>query len=157
MSMINNQDTIQSTQNSVKSSRIFLIIIALVIALQVIRLGAWGLVGDVLAGKTAMEWLFPAAMDVIVGILALPVALVVLRGHGVFAWTIIIGFFILSFVDHADFYSVVLNSNALLPTSIGTKNAWLMMVSVLLSLELIAFFMMMTHRVREHFLGNKNY
>lgn len=70
--------------------------------LQLPRLIAVPLMGDVLAGTEDEAWMFPAMLDVVVAATALPLAWAVLRRRGLAVWTGAVLFLVVSMIDHVD-------------------------------------------------------
>ncbi|MCI0559869.1 MAG: hypothetical protein MN733_15370, partial [Nitrososphaera sp.] len=62
--------------------KVAIILISLLAALQVVRVLAYSLVQETLAGAYSEAWLFPAMVDIFVGVLALPVAYALLKKRG---------------------------------------------------------------------------
>jgi hypothetical protein len=137
-----------------KSPRIAIILVALLALFQIIRIMAYAIIQDSLAGVNAEAWLFPAMMDVFIGVCALFVALGVWRGKGLFVWTSAILFFALSISDHLDAISVVLTSKGPAPAMMsGAPSAVVTQLVVMSLLEVAALWALTTKSMREHYLG----
>jgi hypothetical protein len=67
---------------SKKSPRVAIILVGLLALMQIPRVTAYPIIQDVLSGNYSEAWLFPAMMDVFVGVLALFIAISVWRGKG---------------------------------------------------------------------------
>ena len=137
-----------------KSPRVAIILVALLTLFQIIRLMAYAIIQDTLAGVNAEAWLFPAMMDVFIGATALFVALGVWRGKGLLPWVSAIVFFALSISDHLDAISVVLTSKGPAPAMMsGEPSAVVTQLVVMTLLEVAALWALTTKSMRDHYLG----
>lgn len=137
-----------------KPPRVAIILVALLALFQIIRVMAYVIIKDSLAGVNAEAWLFPAMMDVFIGVTALFVALGVWRGKGLLPWVSAIVFFILSISDHADAISVVLTSKGPAPAMMsGAPSAIVTQLVVMTLLEVAALWALTTKAMREHYLA----
>lgn len=144
------------SNSSVKSPRIAIILVGLLALFQIIRVMAYVIIQDVLAGVNAEAWLFPAMMDVFVGVAALFVALGVWRGKGLLPWVSAIVFFVLSISDHLDAMSVVLTSKGPAPAMMsGAPSAIATQLVVMSLLEALAVWALTSKRFRDHYLSPK--
>jgi hypothetical protein len=137
-----------------KSPRVAIILVGLLALIQLIRLMAFTIVQDALAGKVAEAWLFPAMTDVFVGSVALFVALGLWRGKGLAVWTSAIVFYAISISDHLDAISVVLTSKGPAPAMMsGAPSAIVTQLVVMTLLEVAALWALTTKSMREHYLS----
>lgn len=112
------------------------------------------MIQDVLAGITPEAWLFPASMDVFIGVTAVFVAIAVWKGKGLAVWTSAIVFFILSISDHMDAMTVVLNTKLPLPAMMsGAPSSTAIMLTVMSIVELCAILALTSKGLRDHYLN----
>ncbi len=138
-----------------KSPRVAIILVALLALFQIIRVMAYAIIKDSLAGVNAEAWLFPAIMDVFIGVCALFIALGIWRGKGLLAWTSAIAFFTLSISDHLDAISVVLTSKGPAPAMMSGAPSGIVTQLVVMSLiEAAAIWALTSKSMREHYLSN---
>jgi len=139
-----------------KSPRVAIILSGVLALFQIIRAAAFFIIQDVLAGKTPVEWLFPASVDVFVGVAALFVALALWTRKGLAVWTIAIVFFCISISDHLDAITVVLNTKGPLPAMMsGAPSSTATMLAVMTLVEAFAIWVLTWKRLRAHYLGPK--
>ena len=139
--------------SAAKSPRIAIVLLGGLALFQFVRTLAFSIIQDVLAGKIAEAWLFPASMDVFVGVTAIFVAIGIWRAKGLAIWTAAIVFFSLSISDHADAIIVTLNTKGPLPAMMSGPTANTVTVLVVMSLvEAFAIWGLTTKRLRAHFL-----
>jgi hypothetical protein len=82
--------------------RAVLVLLAAWCLLQLPRLIAVPLIRDVLAGAESPAWLYPAILDVVVAVAAVPVAWLLLRRRGLLPFVAGVLFLVVSMVDHGD-------------------------------------------------------
>ena len=112
------------------------------------------MIQDVFAGITPEAWLFPASMDVFIGVTAVFVAIAVWKGKGLAVWTSAIVFFILSISDHMDAMTVVLNTKGPLPAMMsGAHSSTAIMLTVMSIVELCAILALTSKGLRDHYLN----
>jgi hypothetical protein len=70
--------------------------------LQLPRLIALPLIRDVLAGTESDAWMYPAVLDIVVAVAAIPVGWLLWARRGLFPFVAGILFFVVSIVDHGD-------------------------------------------------------
>ena len=137
-----------------KSPRVAIILLGVLALFQIIRAAAFFMIQDILAGKTPVEWLFPASVDVFVGVAALFVALALWRRKGLAVWTIAIVFFCISISDHLDAITVVLNTKGPLPAMMsGAPSSTATMLAVMTLVEAFAIWVLTWKSLRAHYLG----
>src|SRR6266849_1860041 len=126
--------------NSVaKSPRVAIILLGVLALFQIVRIMAFSMIQDVLVGKTPEAWLFPASVDVFVGVAALFVAITLWTRKGLAVWTIAIVFFCLSISDHLDAMTVVLNTKGPLPAMMsGAPSSTATVLAVMTLVEAFA-------------------
>jgi hypothetical protein len=92
------QDT--SKAALIRSDKIFLIALTVWILAQLIRFIAIPLITSVANGIDTPGWMYPAVLDVVAAVLAIPLAFAVWKWRGFTVWTLTIVYFTLSIVDH---------------------------------------------------------
>ncbi len=143
-----------NTTKSDKWLRFGIIAIGALALFQLVRVTAYSMIQDVLAGITPEAWLFPASMDVFIGVTALFVAIAVWKGKGLAVWTSAIVFFILSISDHMDAMTVVLNTKGPLPAMMsGAPSSTAIMLTVMSIVELCAILALTSKGLRDHYLN----
>jgi hypothetical protein len=139
-----------------KWPRVAIVLLGALALFQIIRAAAFLIIQDVLAGKTPIEWLFPASVDVFIGVTALFVALALWTRKGLAVWTIAIVFFCISISDHLDAITVVLNTKGPLPAMMsGAPSSTATMLVVMTLVEAFAIWGLTTKSLRAHYLGPK--
>lgn len=140
---------------SAKSLRAAIVLLGVLALFQIIRTVAFFMIQDILAGKTPVEWLFPASVDVFVGVAAPFVALALWTRKGLTVWTIAIVFFCISISDHLDALTVVLNTKGPLPAIMmnGAPLFLATMLGVLSLVEAFAIWVLTWKSLRVHYLG----
>lgn len=82
------------------SQKLFLLGLVVWILLQISRFIALALIGDINAGNENPAWMFPAYLDLLAAISALPLAFAAWKLKGVETWSLLIIYFSISIVDH---------------------------------------------------------
>lgn len=136
--------------------RLALIVIAAYALIQVIRILAFQLAQDVLAGRESIAWLYPAYVDMFVGITAPFVAFAIWRRTGLVVWTTAIVWFTISIVDHLDAVTVALNATGPLPHSLpgGSQSGVVISLLVGVMLEGIILVSLTRAKLKSHYLGS---
>lgn len=143
----------KESNSAVKSPRVAIILVGLLALFQIIRVMAYAIIVDVLAGKNAEAWLFPAMMDVFIGVTALFIAIGIWKGRGLLPWTAAIVFYFLSISDHLDAMSVVLTSKGPSPAMMsGAPSAIVTQLVVMSLLEALAVWALTSKSMRDHYL-----
>jgi len=91
-----------SASSASRSGQIARAFVALYALLQTHRLIAFVLAQDVLTNRAAAAWLFPAFVDIFVGVTAPIVAYALWRRRGLAVWVTAIVWFAISISDHLD-------------------------------------------------------
>ena len=139
-----------------KSPRVAIVLLGTLALFQIIRAAAFFIIQDVLAGKTPEAWLFPAGVDVFIGVAALFVAIALWTRKGLAVWTIAIVFFCISISDHLDAMTVVLNTKGPLPAMMsGAPSSTAIMLAVMTLVEAFAIWGLTSKSLRAHYLGPK--
>jgi len=139
-----------------KPPRVAIILLGGLALFQIVRVLAYSIIQDVLAGITPDAWLFPALTDVFVGAAALFVALGLWRGKGLAVWTSAIVFFVLSISDHLDAMTVVLTTKGPLPAMMsGAPSSTATMLGVMSLVEAFAIWVLTWKSLRDHYLSPK--
>jgi hypothetical protein len=135
--------------------RIQIIAIAVLALLQTIRILAYPLAQDVLAGRESLAWLYPAYVDMFIGITAPFVAFAIWRRTGLAVWTTAIVWFAISITDHLDALTVILNMPGPLPSSFpgGSPSVAAISLVVQVALEGLALLALTRSKMRSHYLG----
>ena len=142
---------------SKKSPRVAIILVAILALVQIVRIRAYPIIVDVLAGTNAEAWLFPAMMDVFVGVAALFVAIGIWKGKGLLPWTAAIVFFCLSISDHLDAMTVRLLGNGPHPAMMsGAPSGVATQLVVMSLLEVAAVWALTSKSMREHYLSKES-
>lgn len=93
-----------TTSNGVRSmdgmERLFIFGTIIWILLQLSRAIAWVLLGDIEAGVSSEAWRYPAYLDLLAAVLALPLIVAVWALRGLFTWVAAISYLVISIVDH---------------------------------------------------------
>jgi hypothetical protein len=80
--------------------KLFLAGLVIWILAQLIRFIALPLIQSVADGVDSPAWMYPAILDLVTAIFAIPLAFAVWRWRGLTVWTLLIVYFSLSIVDH---------------------------------------------------------
>jgi len=149
-------DNQKSSVGSDRSLRLQIIAIAVLALVQTIRIFAFQLAQDVFAGSASIEWLYPAYLDMFVGITAPFVAFAIWRRTGLAVWTTAIVWFTISILDHLDAVTVILNVTGPLPSSFpaGSPSSAVMFLLVSVALEGLALVSLTRAKMRTHYLGS---
>jgi len=132
-----------------------LLIVAVWALIQVVRLSAISLAQSILSAANPVAWLFPAYLDVFIGITAPFVAFAIWRRTGLAVWVSAIVFFSLSIADHLDAVTNALagplpNNTPGFSTPAATATGLL----VASALDVIALALLTRGRMRSHYLGS---
>ena len=135
--------------------RLAIIAIAVLALIQVIRVMAFQLAQDVLAGRESIAWLYPAYVDMFIGITAPFVAFAIWRRTGLAVWTTAIVWLTISIVDHLDAVTVALNATGPLPRSLpgGSPSGVVISLLVGVVLEGIVLVSLTRAKMKSHYLG----
>lgn len=91
-----------STLTSPSRPRGVLAFLAIWALLQLPRLIAIPLIADVAAGRDDSAWMYPAILDIVVAVAAIPVAWLIWRRRGLLPFVAGVLFFVVSIADHGD-------------------------------------------------------
>ena len=94
------RETPKNTAILGQADRIFIVGLIVWILAQLIRFIAIPLIISVASGVDAVGWLYPAILDVVTAVFAIPLAIAVWKWRGFTVWTLKIVYFTLSIVDH---------------------------------------------------------
>ncbi len=83
-----------------RSGKILLTALVIWILAQLIRFIAIPLITSVANGIDAPGWMYPAILDVVTAIFAVPLVIAIWKWRGFTVWTLTIVYFTLSIVDH---------------------------------------------------------
>lgn len=139
-----------------RRARWLIIAIAVLALVQTIRVFAFQLAQDVMAGTAPLEWLYPAYLDIVVGATAPFVAFGIWRRTGLAVWTAAIIWFTVSIIDHLDALTVILNSSGPLPASFPASDASsaTMFLAGSVVIEALAALALARKSLRTHFLAS---
>ena len=87
-------------KNFTRNEKAFFIGLIVWIFLQISRFVAIPLINDINAGSESPAWLYPAYLDIVAAIFAIPIIIALLRWRGLFTWTFTILYLVVSIVDH---------------------------------------------------------
>lgn len=91
-----------SATESERRPRGILLLLVIWAVLQLSRLIAIPLVADVAAGRDDPAWMYPAILDIVVALGALPVAWLLWKRRGLLPYLMAVLFFVVSIIDHGD-------------------------------------------------------
>lgn len=83
-----------------RTDKIFVVGLIIWILAQLIRFIAIPLITSVANGVDALGWMYPAVLDVVTAVFAIPLAIAVWKLRGFSVWALTIVYFTLSIVDH---------------------------------------------------------
>ena len=83
-----------------RPDKIFIVALAIWLLAQLIRLIAIPLITSVADGIDAPGWMYPAILDVVAAVLAVPLVFALWKWRGFTVWTLTIVYLTLSIVDH---------------------------------------------------------
>jgi hypothetical protein len=132
--------------------RIAIILVGLLALFQITRVSAFPIIQDALSGANAEAWLFPAMMDVFIGVCALFVALGVWRGKGLLVWIAAIVFFALSISDHFDAMATLLTTKGPNPATMNSSTISMLVVMSLV--EAAAIWALASKSMRAYYLAH---
>ena len=133
--------------------RFALSVIAAYALLQTTRLVALSIISSVLSGTDDSAWLYPAIVDVVLGVSAPLVAFALWRRTGLWVWVGVIVWFAISIFDHADGITAALISP--IPTAFGGGQAMTIAGFVVLALlDLGALIWLGSRRIRSYLWGS---
>ena len=122
------------------------------ILLQVPRLSAIPLVGDALAGRESIAWLYPAILDVASATAAPIVAYLLWRKRGPSVWALAITFLSVCVVDAVG--AVIVGLNVPSPAIFGgPDDAFVVYPGLVALISLGTLVVLTTRRMRIHYLG----
>ena len=145
--------TLSSTDASPQSGQVLRVVVALLALFQTIRLSAFQLVQDILANREAAAWLFPAFVDIFVGVSAPFVAYALWRKRGLAVWVTAVVWFTISISDHLDALTTALTST--IPQSFPHDRvavATFLLFGVIT--EGLAILWLTRERTRSHYFGS---
>lgn len=80
--------------------KVFLISLVVWIFSQIIRFIAIPLILSVTQGLDAAGWMYPALLDVVAAVLAIPLSIAILKMRGFTVWTLTVVYLTVSIIDH---------------------------------------------------------
>jgi hypothetical protein len=82
------------------AEKVFIAGLIVWILAQLIRFIAIPLITSVSNGLDAAGWMYPAVLDVVTAVFAIPLAVAIWKGRGFTVWALTLVYFTLSIVDH---------------------------------------------------------
>jgi hypothetical protein len=139
-----------------QTPRLAIILIALLALIQMPRIGAFELAQDVFAGHDSAAWLYPAFVDIFIGITAPFVAFAIWRRTGLAVWVVAVVWFTISIFDIFDAVTNVLNVAGPLPHSlpIGSRSTFVAYLLVSLVFQGTAMAWLTRGKMRSHYFGS---
>jgi hypothetical protein len=136
--------------------RLAIILIAVLALIQVPRIAAFQLAQDVSAGHESVAWLYPAFVDIFIGITAPFVAFAIWRKTGLAVWVTALVWFTISIFDHLDAVTTALNVAGPLPHSLPFASRSAFVISLLVSVvfEGMALAWLTRGKMRSHYFGS---
>jgi len=132
-----------------------IIAIAVWTLFQLVRLMAFSITQDVSAGIDSPAWMFPALMDVFIGITAPFIAYMILRKTGLAVWTIAIVWFALSISDHLD--AIITTLTVPIAHSMQSMGSSMFLVTLIINtvLDLVAIKLLAGKKMRSYYLSSR--
>ena len=133
-----------------------IILIALLALIQVPRIAAFQLAQHVFAGHESAAWLYPAFVDVFIGITAPFVAFAIWRKTGLAAWVAALLWFTVSIVDIFDAMTTALNMAVPFPHGLpfGSRSTFVTYLLVSAVVEGMAIVWLTRGKMRSHYFGS---
>ncbi|MFN8440094.1 MAG: hypothetical protein U0175_04950, partial [Caldilineaceae bacterium] len=125
-------------------------IVAVWALLQLTRLGSFPTIQAILAGNAAIEWLYPSLMDVLIGLLAAPIAFLIWQKNGLWYRMTALIWFAVSCLEHLE--TIGLNLVSIKPHALfGTTNSTIALELLLFAiLDAAAFVILWQQMLREN-------
>ncbi len=146
-------DAQQSSGRSDVRPRLAIIVIVVWLLVQMSRIMAFHIVQDVHAGIDSPAWLFPALMDIFLGITAPFVAFALWRKTGLAVWTGAIVWLTLSISDHIDGFTAALTVPLAHSISANNSSPFSTIVLVLAALDVVAVVLLMRRKMKSYYLS----
>lgn len=83
-----------------QNEKAFFIGLQVWIFLQLSRFVAIPLINDITTGTESQAWLYPAYLDIVAAVFALPLMVALAKKRGLFTWTFTMLYLVVSIVDH---------------------------------------------------------
>ena len=144
-------------KDSVKSGvrpRLAIIALAVWALFQTARISAQPIIPSVLAGHDSTAWLYPAFVDLFIGITAPFVAFVIWRKTGLWVWVAVLIWFTISLFDHMDAIAAALISP--IPQAFFGGNQSTVLTSLIFSavLDVVSLVSLARGKMRAHYVGS---
>ena len=137
--------------------RVAIVLLVAWVLIQTTRLGAFTLAQSVLAGAEADAWLFPAFVDVFVGITAPFLAFALWKKTGLGVWVAALIWFAISLMDHFDAITAAFVTASNIPQSLGGTLVQALTVLLLLTLiDIIAVFALTGRKLKSYYLAPRS-
>ncbi len=139
-----------------QTPRLAIILIALLALIQVPRIAAFQLAQDVFAGHESAAWLYPALVDVFIGITAPFVAFAIWRTTGLAVWVATLVWFTVSIFDIFDAMTTTLNMAVPFPHGLpfGSRSTFVTYLLVSAVFEGMAIAWLTRGKMRAHYFAS---
>ena len=133
--------------------RLIIIAVAVWVLVQMGRITAFSLVQSVIAGNDSAAWLYPALVDMFIGITAPFVAFALWRKRGLAVWVTALVWFSISIFDHLDGLTAALSTTV--PVGLGGGSAPIAITGFLVFtvLDVGALVLLTRRRMKVHYLA----
>ena len=133
--------------------RLIIIAVAVWVLVQMGRITAFSIVQSVIAGNDSAAWLYPALVDMFIGITAPFVAFALWRRRGLAVWVTALVWFTISIFDHLDGMTAALTTPV--PVGLGGGSAPIAITGFLVFtvLDVVALVLLTRRKMKEHYLG----
>ena len=133
--------------------RLIIIAVAVWVLVQMGRITAISIVQSVIAGNDSAAWLYPALVDIFIGITAPLVAFALWRKRGLAVWVTALVWFSISIFDHANGLTAALTTPV--PVGLGGGSAPIAITGflVLTVLDVVALVLLTHRKMKAHYLA----
>jgi hypothetical protein len=139
-----------------QTPRLAIILIALLALIHVPRIAAFQLAQDAFAGHESAAWLYPALVDVFIGLTAPLVAFAIWRKTGLAVWVAALVWFTVSIVDIFNAVTTTLNMAVPFPHGLpfGSRSTFVTYLLVSAVVEGMAIVWLTRGKMRSHYFGS---
>jgi hypothetical protein len=139
-----------------QTPRLAIILIALLALIHVPRILAFQLAQAVFAGHESAAWLYPAFVDIFIGITAPFVAFAIWRTTGLAVWVVALVWFTVSIFDIFDAMTAALNMAVPFPHGLpfGSRSTFVTYLLVSLVIEGTAVAWLTRGKMRSHYFAS---
>lgn len=142
----------KKTGSSTNRPNLAIILIAIWALIQVVRITAYPLTQSVLAGQDADAWLYPAFVDIFIGVTAPFIAFFIWKKTGLGFWVTIITWFTISIFDHLDATTAALTTQIPKSLSMGSASGTVTFLLIMTALDIIALVTLTSAKMKSHYL-----